>query len=596
MEKNYPEFVRKEVIDLTDGDDHSDVWYMSGERSGYGVRCPECGNVFDVNEGHDIPGDALICPVCGREQKADDRKITAGGDYRNLKTATKFVNADGSWSLSIVSEIPCVYKRKDGKFGFRRTYERRRYVFSHNGHTYLKAPVNVNTGRRLNRKMNKAPMIDVTYQFTKHTAKGFGNLLEKGVFDERTALRNRFRGLSEHFLAIIQAYVEGYSVCDPEIYRVIGMEDDDMTALNKIAEKFKLPKSKKFRKLYVKRPLDMAEIWKNFRRCGLSDVNILWNIMDPVNKEYERRSRTIQREEDPWDAFGSHMSENEVLSYVETETINKTREKFARGPAESRRFMKKNFSKEAIGKMLQQYGIGYVQDIQSMCNDMLQMGATEELIKARCFRRNSIIKTHDSVQRLYQNLARMRRSMSDKEQIFSAYTRGDVGSFMFAFEVIAKDFNVKINYSEKAKKLEQQFGGIRFVLPKRTTDLEECGWKMHNCVDTYRVNAILHQDFIVFMKKDNAYVGCIEVMPDKSIRQAFGPCNRALAGEEAEAFNAWCKKLGLGGKEHYSAVYHEEVKYDSRMKTIVEEFVKLYQQEYDEWYQKSREMMAAIAA
>ena len=40
----------------------------------------------------------------------------------------------------------------------------------------------------------------------------------------------------------------------------------------------------------------------------------------------------------------------------------------------------------------------------------------------------------------------------------------------------------------------------------------------------------------------NKYKICIEVTPDFTVRQAFGPCNSELTGEAFEAYSEWCKR------------------------------------------------------
>nr|MCR5621608.1 hypothetical protein [Treponema sp.] len=47
---------------------------------------------------------------------------------------------------------------------------------------------------------------------------------------------------------------------------------------------------------------------------------------------------------------------------------------------------------------------------------------------------------------------------------------------------------------------------------------------------------------IVYAMHKNKYKICIEVTPDFTIRQAFGPHNTELTGEAFEAYAEWCKR------------------------------------------------------
>lgn len=50
---------------------------------------------------------------------------------------------------------------------------------------------------------------------------------------------------------------------------------------------------------------------------------------------------------------------------------------------------------------------------------------------------------------------------------------------------------------------------------------------------------------IVYAMHENKYKICIEVTPEFSVRQAFGPCNSDLTGEAFEAYSEWCKEKQL---------------------------------------------------
>lgn len=197
--------------------------------------------------------------------------------------------------------------------------------------------------------------------------------------------------------------------------------------------------------------------------------------------------------------------------------------------------------------------------------------------------KNNIDKTHENVRRLYQQVRRARKMQGIAPTVFRALNSKDKRAIASAYCELAKDADIAIKYDDDTKAYEQEVGGISFVLPKRTEELEEAGYDLRNCVGTYRVNALTHQDTIVFMKQDSKLVGCIEVMPDKSVRQAFGSCNTQLDGDKLKAFDKWCKKLGLEKKDHYGAVGHGEIRYTETMKRVLENFQQEHQAEHAEW-------------
>ena len=88
----------------------------------------------------------------------------------------------------------------------------------------------------------------------------------------------------------------------------------------------------------------------------------------------------------------------------------------------------------------------------------------------------------------------------------------------------------------------------------------------------------------------------IEVMPDKSIRQAFGPCNTQLYGDEKKAFDKWCKALGLGEKEYYGAAVHEEVCFNPKMAEMLKQFEREHPEEKEAWLKENESIAKIIAA
>lgn len=80
-----------------------------------------------------------------------------------------------------------------------------------------------------------------------------------------------------------------------------------------------------------------------------------------------------------------------------------------------------------------------------------------------------------------------------------------------------KDFeNIEIQYSEAEKKLEYEYDGFQFKLPRDTRKLVEIGAKMNICVGhLYREKTAKKQCTIVYVERDSQYVMCIELIERK---------------------------------------------------------------------------------
>lgn len=109
--------------------------------------------------------------------------------------------------------------------------------------------------------------------------------------------------------------------------------------------------------------------------------------------------------------------------------------------------------------------------------------------------------------------------------------------------------NQTFSYSKKEKLLEDNINDISFSLPIDSYQLISVGEKMHICVGSYSSAVFLQNCIIVLMKKDNQYVGCLELnSTGKRLIQAKGFCNNALDKEEAIALSAYVKKHGVNIK------------------------------------------------
>ena len=82
-----------------------------------------------------------------------------------------------------------------------------------------------------------------------------------------------------------------------------------------------------------------------------------------------------------------------------------------------------------------------------------------------------------------------------------------------------------------------------FFVAKDSMTLKIIGSAMSNCVGWGYAEAVRERRAtIVYAMHKGKYKICIEVTPDFTIRQAFGPHNQELDGEAYEAYSEWCQE------------------------------------------------------
>lgn len=96
-----------------------------------------------------------------------------------------------------------------------------------------------------------------------------------------------------------------------------------------------------------------------------------------------------------------------------------------------------------------------------------------------------------------------------------------------------------LSYTEEDQQLEYQIGAYEFRLVKQTHDLTVIGNAMHNCVASYRSDALRRYSLIVTARKAGRYVICIELDAQHRLYQAYGPHNDRLAGDDLIACRKW---------------------------------------------------------
>lgn len=92
-----------------------------------------------------------------------------------------------------------------------------------------------------------------------------------------------------------------------------------------------------------------------------------------------------------------------------------------------------------------------------------------------------------------------------------------------------------------------------FYVARDSATLRKIGSEMSNCVGWGYKDAVYNRRAtIVYALHHNQYKICIEVTPQFTIRQAFGPHNKALIDDAFDAFSEWCKEKHLSRQNVFS--------------------------------------------
>ena len=488
----------------------------------YRFKCPSCGNYGVVKAGVTVDRYDAFYPVNATIFTMEDgsKSISFTVRYENIIFPKAADNIEDEYQGSPVYN----YTTVSGKI-----------IYSANGHTYIKAPIDINTGKQVPWWKIRKNIIDVTYSMDTTSVTNFYHTcldaLEKdGVLPKKYHLINRFRNVSGQLIADLS---DGLSWCinNPvskkfiqQYCRTIDMYDNDLGIVSKITKQYELPQSKKFKKLLMANPYLITVTYTACKYFGFKDINTFYTLFETGSKAAQRR-------------------------------LNNS---FAYGGEE--RLLFADYIRRALKVCAETKLLAHLLD-DTMFSDALYAlkrakneGVLEEDID-RCFK-SSLRKTHDSlIETLERYMAMKKKVMAEKavsKQVLAYKTarmQGQKDMVNITKQEIIRnklEENQKILYTEEEiGKYEKMINGIKFILPRTTSELIVAGKKLHNCVGScYRTPALFKTSTIVLMEKDKNLCGCIEVN-NNSIRQAYGPCNKKLKDEEQAAFEVWRKTCGI---------------------------------------------------
>lgn len=345
-------------------------------------------------------------------------------------------------------------------------------------------------------------------------------------------LQNRFRNVSDDVLRAIEyfhrcgnrlsrkigklnVYATNSEVCNV-LWGFATSEDVDDLIFSRVT----LPKTKRFKKEFFKNPLRLYAAYSDyrgqFRFLGkhIEDHNYFWSLFEagkcnnPASFLWQEMFTEMVRRSGPSAVIRKIIAADE-------ETVNDT--------ASMYRHLTNMFDADRINELL----TGSFRDI----HDRL----IPEYNRIRPMIEYGYGKSYNELRAEYHALIRMGAL---KEVIRTK--RDEI------IEYLEINASRRVRYSARALSLQTSHSGIDFILPKYTGELEVAGRELHNCVASYKHRLMSGETTIIFMKREDKLVGCIETH-DGYVRQAYGPCNGYLEGAADEAFNAWVNQHGLNG-------------------------------------------------
>lgn len=160
---------------------------------------------------------------------------------------------------------------------------------------------------------------------------------------------------------------------------------------------------------------------------------------------------------------------------------------------------------------------------------------------------NAVVKIQDGYE-----LGSMARSYDYIKELMPGYTLPKRLRLKDIHDTLEKDYKklkenaFEYHYDKKVQdKLNKEIDGFKFTLATTSEELVSVGTKMSICVGGYTSNVARKDCMIVYVTKDNKYVGCIEIKPNGEINQAKAFQNNYFEGELLKAFDEYAEMLQL---------------------------------------------------
>ena len=203
-------------------------------------------------------------------------------------------------------------------------------------------------------------------------------------------------------------------------------------------------------------------------------------------------------------------------------------------------------------KMINAY---FTNDFGSMAmQDFFESKLYNDLLIAH--NENNVINAIIKVQDVYE-LLRITRSYEYIKQTMPEYKlpkrlrlKEICGTVELDYKKLRNN-SYEYSYNTEIKELlNKTINGYKFTLATTSDELVTVGSKMSICVGEYTTNVAKKQCMIVYVTKEDKYVGCIEIQPENgAIIQAKAQHNEHFTGELLQAFNEYARTNKLDTNE-----------------------------------------------
>ena len=541
------------------------------------IRCPECGHIKVVEVGEHflkienyhhvlrlvLFGDPMApnsdfnytCGECGHTSNAmyQDR---ISRKYMTVLFHSVFVNEKGNYGFSFIFGLWDIIITKNGKAFTQIKKVYRRYRVNQNGQSFRTPYRSLDTGKICSTDELKAT--NVTYSFVESDeylqklVAEYYESIGKESDPNNLFIENRFFGCDDAILkdatAILHSHRHKYAIkLLSEVKR--GMKGVEV--INALYENNRsLPRSKKFKRALIKHPLLAVIAYKVWKRMRFKDINSFWamfnfnqsstKLMNSINScsypftrcrylddgvKYAEWNETVLAE------YVEKFGEVSLAKYLGTTTFEDMSDDVFR-------------RKDGTLASSPNHGcdgtpLNYNEVRSAMCKNMDKWhvrlsdmrNAKEEILRKERF-----AKEQEILRQFVEANPNTSDAIRDAAKLQALYSRDD-------------SHNTRIVYEDnKDQRWAYEEDNIIMYMPHSTDELLKAGKELHNCVGScYRLNALYHTTNIVLMKdtENDKLVGCIEVLNDNTVRQAFGPCNKSLGERENAVFKNWCAKENI---------------------------------------------------
>lgn len=220
---------------------------------------------------------------------------------------------------------------------------------------------------------------------------------------------------------------------------------------------------------------------------------------------------------------------------------------------------------------------------------------------------NAVIKIQDAYE-----LGSMARSYDYIKEVMPGYALPKRLRLKDINDTIKKDYQklkdnaYEYHYDKNVQdKLNKEINGFKFTLATTSEELVDVGTKMSICVGGYTSNVARKECMIVYVTKDNKYVGCIEIRPDGSINQAKAFQNNYFEGELLKAFDEYTEMLQLDTHKCYDIKYEHkkirkteidfklnDLKVIVKIPTVINNSIEYNTMSYEEYRERNRSRFA----